>query len=425
MTNLNDNKKKSFARRIFDDKNSTMFKMAFRNVFRQKRRSFITALAMFGGFFLASLSIGLGDGSYNQIIDGFTRNTMGHIQIHGKGYLDKPTLYNTISDYEVIGERVMSVDGIDGWAPRLYSGGLASIGSKTSGVQIIGIDPKRDISVLNFSSKIENGEMLPVEPGHNSLIGKGLAKYFNAQVGDSIILVSQAADGSIANDIYRISGIVDSGDEISDRSSLYLHLDDAQELFVLDGRIHEMIIVVSNIKKAVPLSKEIGTIIDSSKYSVYSWQEFAKGFYEAMSADKQGNYITQVVIAIIVAIGVLNTVLMSVLERTREYGVLKAIGTTPAQIFKLIIFEVLILSVASIFAGAILGIIGNSILAKVGIDFGMEFSVGGFMMDKMYGEVSKNSLLLPALMVFLTAIIVSIFPAIHAARTEPAKTMRQ
>ncbi|MGC9315031.1 MAG: ABC transporter permease [bacterium] len=143
-----------------------------------------------------------------------------------------------------------------------------------------------------------------------------------------------------------------------------------------------------------------------------------------MSADKQSDYITQMIIALIVAIGVLNTVLMSVLERTREYGVLKAVGTRPTQIIQLIVSEVFILASGSVVVGAFFGIIGNSILAKVGIDFGTEFTIGGFTMDKMFSEVSVGSLILPALMVFVTAIVVSVFPAIHAARTEPAKTMR-
>lgn len=420
----NDTNKKSLIARIFGVKIALMFKMAARNVFRQKRRSFYTALAMFGGFFLASISIGFGDGSYGQVINAFTHGNMGHIQIHGKGYLDKPTLYNTITNYDEIGETVMEIDGIEGWTPRLYSGGLASVGTKTTGVQVVGIDPVRENRTMNFSGKVKKGEMIADTANHNAMIGNGLAKTLEADVEDSIVIVSQAADGSIANDIYRISGIIDSGNDLSDRATIYLHIEDAQELFVLDGRIHEMVILCDKVKKAVPLTKKIRSVIDTSKYSVKSWHVFAKSFYEAMTADKQGNIIMQIVIAIIVAIGVLNTMLMSVLERTREYGVLKAIGTTPLQIFVLILFEVLILTVASVFIGAVMGIIGNSILAKVGIDLGIEFSMGGFTTDKMVSEVSRDSLLLPTLMVFLTAMFVSIFPALRAARTEPAKTMR-
>jgi ABC-type lipoprotein release transport system permease subunit len=424
MTDINQNSGKTFLGRIFGDKTAIMFRMAFRNVFRQKRRSFITALAMFGGFTLASLAIGLADGSYNQIIDSFTRNNMGHIQIHGEGYLDRPTLYNTIDDFAFIENAVSGISGVEGCAPRVYSGGLASVGTKTFGVQIIGIDPKSENSALGFASKVKIGEMLPDKANHTALIGKGLAKSLNASAGDSIVIVSQAADGSIANDIYRISGIVDSGDEMSDRSSMFLHIENAQELFVLEGRIHEIIIVVEKIRKVASITADIRGVVDTSKYSVLPWQEFAKGFYDAMSADKQGNYITQLIIALIVGIGVLNTVLMSVLERTREYGVLKAVGTTPAQIIKLIMSEVFILASASVIVGAIISIIGNSILSKVGIDFGTEFTIGGFTMEKMFSEVSAGSLTLPTLMVLVTAIVVSVFPAIHAARTEPAKTMR-
>ncbi|MGC9315032.1 MAG: ABC transporter permease [bacterium] len=269
---------KPFLASIFGDRTAIMFRMAFRNVFRQKRRSLYTSLAMFGGFALASLSIGLADGSYNQIIESFTRNNMGHIQIHGVGYLDKPTLYNNIEDYESIGQDAANISGVDGWTPRLYSGGLASVGTKTSGVQVIGIDPRREDEVLNFASKVKTGEMMPLEANHSALIGKGLTKSLNAEVGDSIIIVSQAADGSIANDIYRITGVVDSGDEISDRATMYLHIEDAQELFVLQGRVHEIIIVADKMGKVTELTEKVRGVIDTSKYSALPWQEFAKSF---------------------------------------------------------------------------------------------------------------------------------------------------
>lgn len=413
-----------FILRLLGESNATMFKIAFRNVFRQKRRSFITSLAMIGGFALASISLGFISGTFGDMVEQFTRNNLGHIQLHAQGYFDKPTLYNTITNYDSVASKAISVKGVENWAPRLYSGGLASIGDKTTGTGIIGIDPKRESSALNFYKKVAKGENLPNEPSHKALVGKGLAKIIEADIGDSIVIVSQAADGSIANDIYQICGIIDSGNDLADRSSMYLHIEDAQQLFVLPNQAHEIAILVDDVDRVTKYNDEITEIVDTTKYSVMPWQEFAKSFYEMIQAKLSGNYIVNIIIGLIVGIGVLNTVLMSVLERTREYGVLKAIGTKPIQVFKLIVFEVFVLACASMLIGALLGLGSNFIFSKVGISYGMEVDVGGFIIEQARAKITPQTLYLPALIVLCTAMIVSIFPAIFAARTEPAKTMR-
>ena len=106
----------------------TTLKMAYRNVLRQKRRTLLTVLTMLGGFTLASISIAWSDGAYNFVIDLFTRARLGHIQVHGQGYLDKPTLYNTINDFETVGRQIGDVEGVVSWTPRLFSAGLAAVG---------------------------------------------------------------------------------------------------------------------------------------------------------------------------------------------------------------------------------------------------------------------------------------------------------
>ncbi|MGC9315033.1 MAG: ABC transporter permease, partial [bacterium] len=171
-------------------------------------------------------------------------------------------------------------------------------------------------------------------------------------------------------------------------------------------------------------TREIRTLVDTLKYTVLPWQEFAKSFYEMIQAKFSGNYVVNLIIGLIVGIGVLNTVLMSVLERTREYGVLKAVGTKPVQVFKLIMFEVLILAVGSIALGAVLGIGVNFFFSKVGIPYNMDFDVSGFIFEEMTSRVTAQTIYLPAAIVFFTAMLVGIFPAIFAAKTEPAKTMR-
>jgi len=401
-----------------------LLKIAFRNIFRQKRRSILTGLSMFGGFVMAAVFIGWADGSYNGIIDDFTRHNFGHIQIHARNYLDRPSLYKTIDRYQEVKKRLQSLAEIDSFAPRVYSAGLASVGEKSTGVRIIGIHPERENQTTVFSSKVAAGTFLSTEPNREALLGKELAKALEAGLGDDIVIISQGADGSIANDLYRIVGIVDSGDPLTDRSSFYLHIADARELLVLGERVHEVAINIGHLDRVTEMTDVISRKIDDPDLEVAPWQVFARSFYLAMKADMEGMWISLFVIVLIVSVGVLNTVLMSVLERTREYGVLKAIGTKPGQIVKLVLTEVNILAIFSIVLGFGVGLLINSILAQHGIDLGLEFSYGGMTFESFKAEINARSFYIPALTIFLSAALVGFFPALKAARTDAAKSMR-
>lgn len=401
-----------------------ILKIALRNIFRQKRRTILTALAMIAGFTLSSLFIGLSDGAYGNIITMFTRNRIGHIQVHREGYLDKPSLYETIDDYPSVGETIQSTTGVEAWTPRVYAAGLGSVGEKSTAVQVIGVDVARETQATRFDQKVIEGSVLAETASHEAVIGKGLAKILSGTVGSEIVIFSQGADGSLANDVYKIVGIAESGGDVTDRVACYLHIEDAQELFVLEGRIHEIVVIISNINQVSKVTDAIKARLNNSTLEVAPWQVVAKSFYRAMKVDQQGDAIARWVIMLIVAIGVLNTVLMSVLERTREYGVLKAVGTKPTQIFWLVICEVVIIAIGSIAVGALLGVLANYLLSIYGITYPEEITYGGMKIKTLYAEVNARCLIIPAITVMLSATIVSLFPAIKAARIMPAKAMR-
>jgi len=381
-------------------------------------------LTMFGGFTLSAISIGWADGTYNRIIDMFTRNRLGHIQVHAEGYLDKPSLYKKIDSYEAVGRVIERTRGVEAWAPRLYSAGLASVGEKSSGVRIIGIDPERESAATRFEKKVIEGRSFSPDPSHEAILGKGAAKTLKAGVGDEIVIVSQGADGSIANDLYTIVGIIESGDATADQSSFYLHLQDAQELLVLEGAIHEIVVVVDNLNQVAQTTIAIRQTLNDPQLKVAPWQEFARSFYVAMQADKEGAWIMLFVIVLIVAVGVLNTVLMTVLERTREYGVMRALGTRPLQIVRLVLYEVALMASIGIVIGFGLSLLINYILSLHGIPMPLTFTYGGMEFTHYYAEVNAHSFYIPAITVTLSAMIVSIFPAAKAARIAPARALR-
>lgn len=401
-----------------------ILKIAWRNIFRQKRRTVLTMLTMFGGFVLASISIGWSDGSYNDIIDMFTRNRLGHVQLHRKGYLDRPALYKNIPNYHAVGQTVGDTRGVEAWTPRLYAAGLVSIGEHSTGARIIGIDPQRENAATRFDKKVITGSALARQPNHEAILGKNLARTLEAEIGQEIVIVSQAANGSIANDAYTIVGIIESGDLATDQSGFILHLTEAQELFVLDERVHEIVVIAEELGEVDEVVNRLEANLSDATIAVAPWQEFAKSFYVAMKADKQGAWIGLLVILIIVAVGVLNTVLMSVLERTREYGVLRALGTRPGEIIRLVLFEVAIMAILSILLGSIIGLGANYWISQTGITLPESFTYGGVEFKTLKGEINARSFYVPALAVMLAALVVSLYPAGKAARVAPAKAMR-
>ena len=400
------------------------FKMAVRNILRQRRRTIFTGLSIIGGFTLAVIFIGWADGSYNNIIDQFTRNRLGHIQVHEKTYLDRPSLYKTIDDGPRIGDILDRTEAVESWTPRVYGAGLAAAGEKSAGVQITGLDPERENATTRFDKKIVEGRSFSGIDAGEAILGRGLAEILEARPGDSVVLVSQAADGSIAQDLYQLVGIASTGDDLSDRVSLFLPLGTAQEFLVLGDHLHEIAAVVDRLGRVKEIAATLSRLIDDPSLSVDPWQVFARSFYEAMRADKAGMWVLLVVIVVIVAVSVLNTVLMSVLERRREYGLLKAVGTKPRQIVRLVLIEIMVLSLLAMAIGAGLGLGANVLLSQRGIKFSSGLTYGGMVFDTMKSEINLRSFVIPALTVIISAVLVSLIPAVKAARTEPAKTMR-
>ncbi len=378
---------------------------------------------MVGGFVLFLLSLSIAEGTYGNAINLFTKVYTGHVQINSTGYLDKPSLYNTFNDFDWIKKKLDAHGEIESYSPRVYSGALAFVGEKTTVARIIGVDPHLESKSTKILGRIKKGSFISDEPVNEVIISGTLSEILKADIGDEFVLIAHGADGSIANDIFIIKGILKGDPGSFDRTSCYMHLKKAQDFLFLHERYHEIKIILSDYKQSQKISKTLTKEISDPKVEVLPWQKVNKQFYEAMQADKRGNWIGLSIIMLICAIGVLNTVLMTVLERTREFGVLKALGTRPLQVFSLIIIETGIMAVFSIVFAVIVGSLFNHLLVAYGWDYPVAVDVGGFVLKTMYGCWEPMIFYFPALITFFSAIIVSIFPAIRAMRIIPVKAM--
>lgn len=401
-----------------------LYKYSIRNTLRQKRRTMFTMLMMIGGFVLCGFTIGWTEGAYDFMINKFTRTWTGHIQIHQGDYLDRPSLYKTIDDYGEVMEKVRSTEGVEGAAPRVLTSGLGSIGEKTSGVQIVGIEPAEENSATGFNNRIEEGEPLGDSPDRSVLLGNGLAEVLEAGIGDSLIVISQAADGSMASGIYRIRGLYSSGNEANDRTSVYMHIRDAQSLFALEGRIHEILVVCGSLDQVHPAADRLREKLKGGELEVAEWPEVNPVFYRSMKSDKAGAYYSYAIIVIIVAVGVLNTVLMSVMERRKEYGVMKALGTRPWQIVRMIYLEIGTIALASSIIGSAITLGLLYYFSINGISGFGEMSVAGITVSEYPSKIFPAAFYVPLILIFISAALVAVYPAVRAARVDPAGAMR-
>ena len=408
-----------------------ILRIAFRNILRNRRRSLLTLLSMGGGFFLLCLTLSMSEGSYSNIINVFTQNHTGHVQIHKENYLERPSLYKTINYANKLINDLEQKTDVIGVAPRIFGPSLAYGKDKTFPAQVIGIDPKREAQTTHLENKVKLGHYLTdriSDDGYfDAMIGYSLAKNLNLSIGDELVLISQGIDGSIANDIFLITAIV--GDASSyERMNVYISLSAMRDFLSMQAgelsQVHELAIILSDQGDARAFASNMQNELDSTNLRVEPWQVVEASFYKSMQADKKGSYVSMSIIIFIVSIGVLNTILMGTLERTREFGVLKAIGTRPLAVFNLIMLESLILAIISCVIGLILALPVCVWLASSGIPIPEPIDMGGIIFDTMLGEVSWFVVLLPSTVVVASTLLVSFIPAIRAAKISPLKALQ-
>jgi len=370
-----------------------------------------------------SISIGLLEGSYGDIIDLFTSDHTGHIQIHKKGYIDRPTIYNAIDNEIVLRKKISACPEVKAQTPRVYSSALAFHQNKTAVVRIIGIDPVKEGAAMRLPDMVQEGRFLSESPSHDIIIGGGTADVLQVAVGDEIAILGQGADGSNAPGSFRIIGIMGKRNDSYNRTNCYLHISQAQQLLALDGRVHEIAIMIKDQGTSIKTAAKLTQILDDRDLDVSPWQVVEKQFYVAMQADTKITYSMQLIIMVIVAIGVLNTVLMAIMERIPEFGVLRALGTRPTGVFKLIMLETALLSLMSIFIGSLCSWGLNAYLSLHGISF-PPIEWAGFVFETIASTVTFKTFWLPGVVTLFSALFVSIFPALKAARITPVKAIK-
>ena len=399
-------------------------RLALRNVARNRRRTLVTLAAMTIAaammIFYAAMMAGMVDG----MIRNATLTDMGEAQAHAPGYRKDPDIYTRIADPEALIARLAAA-GMKA-TPRLYAYGLAAHGNASSGVELRGTDPVREARVILIAGSLAKGRWLDAADDHGAVIGRKVARSLGVAVGDEIVVVSQAADGASADDLFTVRGILKSVSARADASGVYIPAATFRELLAVPTGAHEIAMV--RVDPLVALDTlEPGLRAAAGDAEVRTWRELSPVLAQLLDSMSAALAFMLLIAYAAVAMVVLNAMLMTVFERIREFGIMKALGVTPRQVFALVVLETLIqTAIASVFA-VILGVGLSWHYRDPGLDLSglMDATtISGVAMSPLWpARLSAEAVLQPVVLLFVMAVLAVIYPGLKAALIRPVQAI--
>ncbi|MBU0484707.1 MAG: FtsX-like permease family protein [Proteobacteria bacterium] len=349
----------------------------------------------------------------------------GHFQIHDLGYRDDPDLYKLINGADPL---IAKIEALGHHAAgRLFAFGLAAAGSSSAGVSVRGVDLEREITVSRLYQQIMTGKWLDASDPFGVVIGRKLARTLGVEVGDEMVFVGQAADGSMANELYRVRGIFKSVGEGVDRAGFFMLEKTFRELMVLPAGIHEIAILSGEEGRS--LDQQTAELVALAPgLEVKNWRQLQPVVARIVDMSQSSLWIMLLVTYAAVGILTLNGILMSVFERIREFGVMKALGLSPLTVFSIITMEaVLQVAVAIVLASALaipLSLYGETHPIDLTFLASTSATVAGIAIDPVwYCKVTRNSIVMPIILMFGVTLIAVIYPAAKAALIRPVQAI--
>jgi len=414
---------------------TTLLQLSWRNLWRHSRRTLITLFSIAAGFSLAVFSIGLQDGGHNSMIRNAINMGEGHITIQPTGYLASPANYKFIKNGADLLTDIKKLQIKANFAPRISLRVLASTASNAVGVALEGLNPVNDRRRETLAPKIIRGTWLKAGDSRGLLIGTGMARKLKAKIGNKIVIMSGRQDGNTEAQLGRVRGIFKTGIIELDSFLVISDLSFTRKFLVSEGAddirepVTRIAVFVEETDDIGLIKKILSQAIHSSDIAVLDWQEMLPQLVQYIVIDDAFSYVMLVLILIVILFGIVNTVLMSVLERTREFGLLRALGLSKNYLLTLVFFESLLLSLMALVIGWLLGGSIHAYFAYTGIDFSEWLEEGtqiaGTVMDPVIiPELSLDRILQLSGIVFFVTLASGIYPAIKAARITPVQALR-
>lgn len=329
-----------------------VLKLAWRNIWRNKRRTLITAGAVAFAVFMSSVMRSFQKGAWDKIVDSTVNLYFGFAQVHGEGYWDEQTLENAIEYNDELKALELDIPDVKGVVPRIESFALASQGNLTTGVLVIGIDPKKEDDMTGVKSRITKGEYLE-ENDEAAFLAEGVAEKLGLSLGDTLILISQGYHGVNAAAKFPIKGLFEFALPDLNKRLVYLPLKAAQKFYGAENMLTSAVLQIDQRDQVPAVLKVVNASLDNGKYEVKDWEQMIPELLEARELDEGSAILILGMLYFIITFAIFGTILMMTKEREYEFGVLVAIGMRRSKLFSVIWLETVFVG----FIGSILGIL--------------------------------------------------------------------
>jgi len=389
----------------------------------------LTILAIVFATMLLVFMLSFQFGSYDTMINTAVKIHTGHVQVQAEGYRDKMDIRLVVPNPGAVDDVIKDIPGIEAYTSRANAFSLVSSSDRTYGVLLTGIDPEREAKVSTLKKLVQRGEYLAQEDTDMALVGELLARNLKVDIGDELVALGQGRDGSVAASVLKVKGIFSSGEDKFDRNSVQMPLGYFQDVFSMRGAVHEMVVLGRSLEDVKKIKKELGagvrSIDNDGNLVVLDWMELMPGIVQSIKLDLVSGLIMYVILIVVVAFSILNTFLMTIFERTREFGVLMAIGMTPGRLMKSLFLE----SATITLIGIILGIISGGMITWYYQVHGILISGASELLsqyglpERMYPQLSVLSVSIGAGIVLIITILTAIYPVLKVRRLRPVEAM--
>jgi ABC-type lipoprotein release transport system permease subunit len=376
---------------------------------------------------LVVFAVAMAAGTHEKMIEDSVRVSSGHVQISGPDYLEKQSLEQFVRVDEGVLARIEATPGVAGAAPRVVSFGLLSRDSATRGVGVLGVDPTREARVTTLPSRVREGRFVAPGPAREIVLGTRLAKILRASIGDEVLLYSMAYSLETAYELFTVVGVMKLPEAEMDRSLAVVSLAAAQAFFVYSDRVSEVAILAADSDHVREAAIGLGGSVGDQPAEIHTWRESMPELEQMIVLDDAGMYVMLAILVIVVGFGILNTILMAVLERKKEFGVVLALGARPSSVFRIVYLESLMLAGVGLVIGLAIGLPlvlyfqANPVPLTGEATEAMElFGIEPLMTWKLKPLNPIGS----ALTILGVAIVAALYPALKASRGRPVDVLR-
>ncbi|HVY31988.1 MAG TPA: FtsX-like permease family protein [Polyangiaceae bacterium] len=416
-----------------------IWRLALRNTLRNRRRTLLASVAISLSFALLLVFLGIGDGVHEAMAEVGVSMGLGHLIVDREGFSDDPSLEHSLPEPARLRTALLRLPWVRQVAPRLRTDALITAGATSVGVALSGVEPSIEplISKIDTPRSMVAGHALAPPDGTPArsepapiVVGKELARTLDVQVGDRVTLtVRPRGGGETHSGAYRVHGIFATGVHDIDAYWSEIPIQAARELTGSEQAATSLAVFLDNVAETTPAKAQLQTALAGEHVEVLSWMQAAPDLYSFIVVDQGGLYAMMGILFVVVAAGILNTLLMGVMERTGEFGLLLAVGATPRRVVAIVLAEAAILGAVAVGAGLALGLTVNHYFSTTGIDLsgmtGEGYETSGVLLPThFYAHLYPAKLVWSAVLIVGLVLLGACYPALRAGRLQPVEAIR-